>query len=405
MPLNLNAKTVAGLVLPAGKSDAIFFDSELPGFGYRLRKSTGGSIKKSWVAQYRHGGRTRRVLIGSAATISATDARAQAKKILATAALGNDPQAAKHERRGKDAISFRCVVDEFLAFKRSRIRPRTYGEICRYLTDSHFRPFHARAIDTIGRKDIAARLIAITRENGSTSAARAKAVISSLYSWAMSMGLVEANPVIGTVNPQGSRPRDRVLSSAELAVIWRASEPTTYYGKIIRLLILLGARRQEIGGMQWPEFDAAGNWTLPAPRAKNGRAHTLQLPAEARVIIDDAPRMLGRDFLFGTRGAKGFNTWHEGKAALDAKLGDAVAPWRVHDIRRSVATCLADIGVQPHIIEQILNHQSGHKRGPAGIYNRSTYQNEVRAALALWADHVLALAEGRAHKVVPLRKA
>jgi hypothetical protein len=170
--MQLNAKTVAGLALPAGKADAIFFDSELPGFGYRLRKSAGGTIKKSWIAQYRHAGRTRRVLIGSAATISATDARAQAKKILATVALGNDPQGAKHERRSKDALSFRLVVDEFLAFKQSRIRPRTYRETRRYLTDSYFKPFHARAVDMIARKDIAARLVAIARENGSTSAAR-----------------------------------------------------------------------------------------------------------------------------------------------------------------------------------------------------------------------------------------
>ena len=120
MQLNLNAKTIAGLVLPAGKSDVIFFDSELPGFGYRLRWSAGGNIKKSWVAQYRHAGRTRRVLIGSASTVSAADARAKAKKTLAAVALGNDPQGAKRERRGKDALSFRSVVDEFLAFKQSR---------------------------------------------------------------------------------------------------------------------------------------------------------------------------------------------------------------------------------------------------------------------------------------------
>ena len=100
------------------------------------------------------------------------------------------------------------------------------------------------------------------------------------------------------------------------------------------------------------------------------------------------------------RAATGFVDWHVGKRALDRTLGDAVAPFLLHDIRRTVATRLADLGVQPHVIEQILNHQGGHKSGVAGIYNRSSYTNEVRAALGLWADHVRALVEGGERKVL-----
>ena len=111
--------------------------------------------------------------------------------------------------------------------------------------------------------------------------------------------------------------------------------------------------------------------------------------------------MAHRDHLFGVRG-DGFRAWADGKAALDKRLGDTVAPFVLHDIRRSVATGMADIGVQPHIIETILNHQGGHKRGLAGIYNRSSYQREVKAALALWEDHVRALVEGGERVIVPL---
>ena len=115
-------------------------------------------------------------------------------------------------------------------------------------------------------------------------------------------------------------------------------------------------------------------------------------------IIKDVPRMAGRDQLFGQR-ANGFTGWSRGKAALDAR--SRVKNWTTHDIRRSVATRMADLGIGPHIIEQILNHQSGHKSGVAGIYNRSSYEREVRAALALWEDHIRTLVAGGKRKIIP----
>jgi integrase len=108
--------------------------------------------------------------------------------------------------------------------------------------------------------------------------------------------------------------------------------------------------------------------------------------------------MVSRDFLFGARG-NGYTRWADGKAALDKRAG--VTGWVLHDIRRSVATRLADLGAPPHVIEQILNHQSGHKSGVAGIYNRSSYEREVRAALALWEDHLRTLVEGSERKILP----
>jgi integrase len=154
--------------------------------------------------------------------------------------------------------------------------------------------------------------------------------------------------------------------------------------------------------MQWSELDAdAGTWTIPGARTKNGREHTLPLPPAAWAIIDAVPRMASRDYLFGMRG-DGFRAWADGKAELDKRLGDTVAPFVLHDIRRSVATKMADLGIAPHVIEQILNHQGGHKGGVAGIYNRSSYQREVKAALALWSDHVRALVEGGERVIVSM---
>ena len=150
--------------------------------------------------------------------------------------------------------------------------------------------------------------------------------------------------------------------------------------------------------MAWPEFNfEQGTWTLPANRSKNKRAHTLPLLPAMRAIVEAVPKLVGRDQLFGMRGG-GFTRWADGKAALDQR--SSVKDWTTHDLRRSVATRMADLKVLPHVIEQILNHQSGHRAGPAGIYNRSVYANEVRSALALWHDHVRSIVEGSERKVL-----
>jgi integrase len=398
--MRLDAKTVAALEL-GGKTDVIHFDDALPGFGYRLRIGADRKPRRSWVAQYRRAGRTRRVLLGSAAVLTAEQARAAAKKVLARVALGEDPQADKTARRGKDQHTLRALVDDYLAHKQPIVRPATFTNIALYLRGPYFKPLHPIPVDTITRRDVAARLVAITRDHGSIVAVRARGALSAFYVWAMGNGLAEVNPIIGTLRPADAEPRSRVLSDAELAAIWRACSDDAY-GKVIKLLILLAARRAEVGGMRWSELDLdRAVWTIPPARTKNKREHVLALMPLALELIASVPRRVSRDQLFGSRSAEGLRHWHA-KADLDRRLGAAVGPWRLHDIRRSAATGMADLGVQPHIVEAVLNHQSGHKGGVAGIYNRSSYDREVRAALALWADHIRALIEGGERKVILL---
>ncbi len=398
--MKINSRTVAALKLPSGATDVIHFDSELTGFGCRLRRGIDGKVRKSYVVQYRRGKQTRRIKLDAGNALTAEQARAAAKTILAKVALGEDPQAERIGRR--DARSLRSVVDEFLAAKRASVRPATYRALQAYLTGSYFRPLHSTLIDQIIRADVAGRLAAITREHGGNTAMQCRAKLGAVFTFGMEMGLVDSNPVIGTKRPEGGKARTRVLADAELAGIWRACQDDDH-GRIVRLLILTACRRQEIGGMMWPEIDLdRGTWTIPAERSKNDRAHTLPLLAKALAIIAAVPRMVDRDHLFGVRG-EGFRRWSAGKAALDERAD--VADWTLHDIRRTVATRLADLGVAPHVIETILNHQSGHKSGVAGTYNRSTYEAEVRAALALWVDHVAALVSGGPRKIATMRPA
>lgn len=398
--MKLTAKTIASAKLPAGKTDHIEWDDDLPGFGLRLRGGGADRISKSWVAQYRAHGRTRRMKIGTLEKLAPDEARKAARKVLAKVEIGGDPQAEKAAQRQQAGFTLATVAKDYLAAKAKVVRPNTYRLLNHYLTGPHFKPLHAMPVDQITRRDVAARLTKIIAENGSPTARRARAALSAMYVWALGHGLAEINPVAGTIAPEDSKPRERVLSDAEAVAIWHACGDDAH-GRIVKLLLLTGCRRMEICGLRWSEIDESGVLRLPPERTKNGRAHTLPLPALALDIIASVPHMVGRDHLFGERSNLGFTQWGA-KRDLDAKLGDAVKPWMLHDLRRTAATGMADIGVQPHIIEAVLNHISGHKVGVAGIYNRSSYEREVKAALALWADHVRSITTGGGRKVIPM---
>jgi len=402
--MHLDTKTIATLKLPVGKADAIYFDDDLAGFGIRLRAS-GDRVRRTWVAQYRAHGRTRRMRIGAVEKLAVDEARKAAKKVLAKVELGQDPQGEKAAARLKHAHTMRSVVDEFLKAQESKLRPESYRVTKLYLTGPYFKPLHSIVVTEITLADVAARISAIARGNGSVTAGRARSALSTMFKWAMGEGLMGSrpiNPVIGTNKPEDSKPRDRVLSDAELAAIWRACGDDDY-GKILKLLALTGCRREEIGGVRWSEIDLdKATLSLPKERVKNAHAHAVPLSPLALQIVESVPRRMDRDHLFGDRSPVGFTRWAKFKEQLDTR--SSVAEWTVHDVRRTVATRMADLGVLPHVIEAALNHRSGHRRGVAGVYNRSPYERDVKTALALWADHIQSITSGGERKIVSFPK-
>ncbi|MFB9262828.1 tyrosine-type recombinase/integrase [Bradyrhizobium erythrophlei] len=220
--------------------------------------------------------------------------------------------------------------------------------------------------------------------------------------------------------------RDRVLADAELSEIWRACRDDDY-GRIVRLLTLTAQRRDEVGGMRWPEV-AGATWTIPGARTKNHREHSLLLAPAPLALIEAQPRRNDRDFIFGDGPRRdgdpqrGFSGWSKSKAALDTRILEArqkaakdagedvdeVKPlpdWRLHDLRRTAATVMADrLGVLPHIVEAVLNHVSGHRAGVAGVYNRALYSAEMRDALERWGEHVAALVGDASCNLQPAAK-
>jgi integrase len=308
--------------------------------------------------------------------------------------LGEDPAASKSDGRRRAADTVEAVLRLYLPEKRQGLAPGSYVATERHLL-VYAKPLHGLGIASVTRLDIGTLLAEIAAKSGNPSANFARASLSAFLAWCVMRGLIEQNPVIGTHKAQ-MQPRERVLSLPELATVWRACNDDAY-GAIVQLLILTGQRREEIGGLRLEEI-GDGIIALPAARAKNKRAHIIPLSAPAQAIL--AARPSRGEFVFGV---KPFTSWSRGKSLLDAALDTKLAPWTLHDLRRSVATGMAELGVAPHIIEAVLNHVSGHKAGIAGVYNRATYEKEKRVALATWAEHVLAAVEGRASTVVPMR--
>jgi integrase len=400
---------IAGLTLPSGKSELIAFDDDLPGFGIRLR--AGG--KRTWIVQYRMGHKQRRLTLGSVAAIGLDQARDEARKTLAKVHLAHDPQTEKTRRRAQAALTFGSLIDRYLDVKQDRLRRRSYEETERHLL-RHWAPLHGLPVADIDRADIANRLGTMATVNGPVAADRARAALSAFFTWAMREGLVAANPVIGTNRPAEPIARERVLTDGELVEIWRACGDNDY-GRIIRLLIITGQRREEIASLSWPELDLDKMViSLPSDRTKNHRPHDVPLSDQAVAILNEVPRRDGRDFLFGAANGA-FSGYSKSKVALDKRILAARAPpagghqpmpeWRLHDIRRTVATRMADIRIQPHVIEAVLNHVSGHRAGVAGVYNRSLYADEKRDALVRWGNYVEGLVANGQAKVVPIKRA
>jgi integrase len=387
--MKLTKVAVAALALSDGKTEQFLWDDDLPGFGVRLRGST-----KRWVAQYRLGSQQRRESLGDVRKVNLDDARRIARQRFAQVELGVDPAAERAQARAEAAaarLTLATVSERYLAVKADRLRPSTFKAARKYFA-AHWKPLHGKPLKGIKRADVAARLQELVKAHGRTSAARARANLSALFSWAMKEGLCETNPVIATNRPDdGIMPRDRVLADDELHSIWNACQEDDF-SRIVKLLLLTGCRREEIGGLKRSEINLdTGVMTIPGNRTKNGRTLELTLPALALEILQSTIQREGRDYFFGRFGGP-FAGWAAGKVCFDARIvltsGKAIAPWVLHDLRRTCRTGMGKLGVQPHIAELIINHV---KNGIQAIYDRHKYQPEMAAALALWADHVQAI--------------
>jgi integrase len=362
----INRTSVAQLPL-----NSTLWSKEVPGFGVRRQRRTPVFILRK---------QGRQIVLGQFPMMSVDEARDAAIDRLRTAkAIGSGTR-------------FRDIADLYLAA--GDWRPKSRSTFERHLLED-CRSLAERRFAEIDREEIADLLREI-QKRGSVTRNRVRATLSALWTFAIAEGKAELNVVKGT-NRADERSRDRVLSREEIAALWHGL-PSGRYGDIVRLLLLTAQRRQEIAGLRRSEIilDAEPRLVLPAERTKSSRAHSVPLaPAAISILL---PYLAGGAenqmpaFSTATNDSAvfaGFAAFSRAKDELDAKLGIA-PPFVLHDLRRSAASWIAELGFgTPWIVEAILNHA---KPSIAGIYNKASYQREMRSALTQWADFVEGLA-------------
>ena len=191
------------------------------------------------------------------------------------------------------------------------------------------------------------------------------------------------SPALSVKRQYAEKSRERILTDAEIRRFWFACDAIGYpFGPAAQMMLLTGQRRGEVCAMTWAELALEHRvWNLPASRTKNGRAHQVPLSDAAIELIKSRPHLGPGGFVFTTKGTHPVQGYGPAKSAVDDHMKPN-SPWVIHDLRRTMATGMHEIGVAPHIVEAVLNNVSGHRAGVAGGYNHATYANEKRAAWA-----------------------
>jgi integrase len=393
-----------------------YWDGRLSSFGLRVTQ-TGA---RSWCVFYRYGGRLRRLTLGSYPRLGLADARAKARKALRDAALGLDP--AGEKRAAREADVFGALVDRYVAEHANAYnKPRTISEKRKLLEAEILPKWKNFRIADIKRRDVIALVDSIAARGARIHSNRVLALINSIFNFAISKEIIEANPAHRVPKPGREQTRDRVLSEAEVRALWLAlNDEPLQVAALFKLGLLVAQRRGEILGAEWREFDLdSGWWTIPGARTKNRLAHRVPLAPQALAIVRDLRAQATKDATYvfpGPRGKpisepKKWVTRVRARAAVllreqnagrqsDQGLPPPLDFW-LHDLRRTAATNMAAAGVDRLVVGKVLNHV---EHGVTAIYERHSYDAEKRAALSRWDRRLGEIVSGEpTPKVVALR--
>lgn len=402
---------------PTDRERVEVWDGALPGFGLRITRSGA----KVFQIMTRIHGKAARFSLGRHSEMTLVQAREAARAKLRAISEGGDPKAderaaaleLERQREAKAKNTFETVMADWL--KRDQASNRSLREVERIVQAEFLPRWRGRDVAEVTRRDVLDLLDAKVDAGAVTMANRVLAHLRRFFNWCIERGIMERSPCAGLPAPGREVKRDRVLTDDELRLVWMASAEVGWpFRDIVRILIMTGQRRDEVGGMAWPEVDLdRAEWTIPAERSKNGKAHVVPLAPAVVGLLKAAPRGKEGEYVFSMDGAKPFNGYSKAKVRLDAAVAalagtqEEPAPlpeWRLHDLRRTAASGMAALGVQPVVIEKVLNHVNAAGSALAAVYNRHTYGGEMRRALEGWAVHVASLMFPRPKgTVVPLR--
>jgi integrase len=390
MPKKTLTAAAVEKIRPPARGQVEHFD--LGRSGLALRVSHGGA--KSWTLFYRFGGRLKRMKLGTYPVMGLLQAREAWAAARLSVEKGIDPGA--HGIGHAD--TFEAVVAEWLKRDQAKNKANTFYQV-RRIVDTDLLPWWPRPVDTITKRDVIELLDGISDRGAPIKARRVQAHLHRFFKWCIGRGILTVNPVVGIEKPGSEVARERVLTDDEIVTVWKATEHGPY-GAAARLLMLTGARKEEISRLKWSEING-DTIRLEGERTKNGKPHTIALSSAARALL--ATMVVTGDYVFSVNGGKSpITAWMHAKERIDALA--AIERWRLHDLRRTVATGLQKLGINLQTIEAVLGHVGGSRSGIVGVYQRHSYDAEKRTALEAWGAHVMALVERRElGKVLPIR--
>jgi integrase len=365
---------------------------------------------KSWCVRYRSAsGKPVKLTLGRFPVLSLQDARERARAALLEVGRGADPHkekvasraAAKRARAEGEPVDrdlFPVVLDRFLAAptkkRKEPRRARTVNEWRRMLDKDVTPRWRDKRVTEITKFDVRDALEAIETRGGRLTVNRVYSALLALFNFAVRKDIITASPMIGLEKPMAEESRDRVLTDSELKGLWLGLDEIPYpLGPFTKVLLLTGARRDEIASMTWTEIDKeARAWLLPAARSKNRKEKLVPLSEAAVAVINSiTPIASDAGYVFTVTGNHPFNTFNAGKRKLDQVTG--VSNWTFHDLRRTCASTLQRLRFQPVVCEAVLGHRTA--TGVAAVYQRHDYADEKRAALDAWARFLIDNAEGK----------
>ena len=355
-----------------------YWDSHTRGFGLRI--SSGGA--KTFIVLIGSG---RRHAIGRYPRLTLSKARTEASRILAEKTLG---------KIRPTHTAFDDAKDAFLNDCAARVRPRTLKDYTRLL-NRHYR-FGRKFIADITAHEIVRLLNKLN--NTPSEKHHAYTAGRAFFRWCRTQSYIDRNPMEDLGIRPSNRPRERVLSDQELAYVFTtAVAGKSAFHRIVSLLCLVGQRRSEIGALEWTWIDLQEQHiTLPSSITKNKREHRFPIGPIAVAVLTSITRLKGIPYVFPaarerTDKTTVFNGWGKPKAVFDKELeakGYTVDHWTLHDLRRTLRTKWAELGIVREVAEKYINHVSGVHGGVEGTYNRYKYMAEMRAAASLWEGHL-----------------
>lgn len=395
MAEKLTKRLIDSLIYEDGNAKDIRWDSEMSGFGIRLY-ATG---KKSFVLSYRINGKKTLYTIGQYGKITLEQARELARKRFGEIADNKDPLAARKATKKKHRWTVKKAAEDFIK-QYAQHHTKNWKETQRIFNHDLIPVIGKKPLDEVNKDDILKILDNIVERGSRTMANRTLAHIRKFFNWCVQRNLIPFSPAYKLAPPAKNVTRSRVLHDPEIKEIWELldNNMSNPFASLMKMLFLTAQRRSEVASMRWQDINIKeATWTIPREMNKSDRDHHVPLSPLALDIIKSMPKL--GEYIFSSTGKRPFENFSREKELLDGFIKDKrkenkqlqMVAWRIHDIRRTVASGLARLKVAPHVIERLLNHSSGVISGVAAVYNRYEYFDEVAEALEKWDAHLITL--------------